>query len=71
MTAMRSWADDEQDRLNEIHGDYWQCWYVARTPRLGYTWHARPKGTPAATLQADSPGELEQAIKAAQAPSAS
>jgi hypothetical protein len=60
---MQTWADVEQDRLSQLHGG-WQVWYVTRYPK-GYTWHARPKGAPAATIQADTPEELSAAISEA------
>lgn len=60
--AMQSWADREHERLNQIHGDGWDVWYVPTFP-VGCTWHAKPKGTPIATIHADSTGDLEEQIK--------
>jgi hypothetical protein len=61
---MRSWADNEQERLSELYGERFDVWYVPRYP-VGYTWHARVKGTQVAMIDADSPDELERVIMAA------
>jgi hypothetical protein len=66
MAAMQLWVDMQLDRLRSIHDQYWDVWAVSKSPAaLGYTWCARPKGTPISTIQVDSPEELEAAIMAA------
>jgi hypothetical protein len=67
MAAMQLWVDQQLERLQSIHGDYWEIWTVSKSPAaLGYTWCARPKGTPIATLHADHPDDLDALIKAEQ-----
>jgi hypothetical protein len=63
--AIRTWADDEQERLSQLHQD-WDMWFVSRFPHKGVTWHARPRGAPVATVEADTPDELDAAIDAAE-----
>ena len=66
MAAMiMSWAHGQQYQLKARHPGY-DIWYVGRYPERGYTWHARPKGTPAATHHAESPGELDEALRQAE-----
>lgn len=55
---MQSWAEKQLADLRETYGGCWDVWYVSAFPQAGYTWHARPAGTPAATVNADSPEEL-------------
>ena len=64
IAAMQTWADGQKYQLMSLHPG-WQIWYVPKFPQRGYTWHARPKGAPAATHSADSPEELSAAISAA------
>jgi hypothetical protein len=56
--AIQSWADRQLADLRETYEGCWDIWYVARGPRQGYNWHARPVGTPIATVHANSPDEL-------------
>jgi hypothetical protein len=62
---MQTWADAQRERLREIHQTF-DVWYVSRFPAKGYTWHARPKGTGVATISADSPDDLDAALRAAE-----
>jgi hypothetical protein len=62
---MTTWADAQMDRLNAIHGENWDIWYVSRY-LAGYVWCARPKGTPTATINADTVEDLEAQIKSQQ-----
>ena len=55
---MQSWADRQLADLRDTYDGCWEVWYVTRTPLKGYTWHARPVGTPSATVNADTPDEL-------------
>ena len=56
------------ERLNEIHGDYWEIWAVSKLPAaVGFWWCARPRGTKVSTIREDTSGELEAAILAADA----
>jgi hypothetical protein len=57
---MQSWADRQLSTLRE---DYAGCWYVSLSPaKRGCTWHARPAGTPSATVNADSPEGLADTL---------
>jgi hypothetical protein len=62
---MQTWADTQKDSLIQRYPG-WESWYVPRYP-VGYTWHARPWGAPAATIYAESPEDLEQQIRRHQA----
>jgi hypothetical protein len=64
LAAMQTWADGEQARLRQVHEGF-DIWFVPKYP-VGYTWHARPKGTPVATINSNSPDELSAAISAAE-----
>jgi hypothetical protein len=60
---MQSWADRQQTDLSETYGGCWDIWYVFNGPvGRGYTWCARRKGTPRATINTDSPENLIAAI---------
>ena len=58
---MKSWADDQ---LTILRPNYpgWEIWVV---PRYCQTtvWCARPKGSPIATINADSPEHLIEEIR--------
>jgi len=56
--AIQTWADERLADLRETYAACWEIWYVMRSPKLGYTWHARPVGAPAATVNAGSPEDL-------------
>jgi hypothetical protein len=59
---MNDWADEQLAMLRPRYPDWdiWHVRYVYPKPRL--SWHARPKGSPVATINADSPEELVAAI---------
>lgn len=54
---MGNFAQDALSIIEDAYGGQWDCWWVPSSPS-GYTWHARPKGTDIATLNANSPEEL-------------
>ena len=58
---MQSWADHQKARLSREHPE-WDVWYVPNYP-TGQTWCARPKGSPIATINADSPEHLIEMIR--------
>ena len=62
---MQTWADEQLAILEARHSG-WDVWFVSRFPHKGVTWHARPKGAPVATVEADTPDELDAAIDAAE-----
>lgn len=66
MTAMQTWADEQLAILEARHPG-WEIWHVSRFPYTGVTWHARPKGAPVATVEAETPEALSAAILAAEA----
>lgn len=56
-----SWSSKQAERLRRLFQD-WDIWYVPRY--LGPdTWCAKPKGSPVATINSDSPDELEFEIR--------
>ena len=57
---MTSWAERTLATLRPNYPG-WNIWLVYVVPS-GQTWHARPKGTPVATIHAESPEELVAAI---------
>ena len=59
---MESWADRQLADLRATYAGCWDVWYVALAPRKGYSWQARPVGTPSATVHADSPEELSDKL---------
>lgn len=58
-----TWEDQQQDRLSELFPG-WQVWYIRRAVVRQTTWHARPEGSPVATVAASSPDELAEQIQA-------
>jgi hypothetical protein len=62
---IETWADQQKAAL-QGRFPQWDVWYVQKFP-VGYTWHARPKGAPVATINAESVEELDAAIEAASA----
>lgn len=64
---MQTWAGERAGILKARH-PCWDAWYVTRFPYKGYTWHARPTGAPVATIHAESPEALSEAIEAQEAP---
>ena len=61
---MQSWADRQLADLRETYDGCWGVWHATCSPGLGYTWHARPVGAPAATVNADSPEGLADRLGA-------
>ena len=58
---MQTWADEQ---LAMLRANYpvWDIWLVPRYP-VGETWCARPKGSPIATINTDSPEHLIEMIR--------
>jgi hypothetical protein len=58
--AVTSWTDQQLAMLRPLYPE-WDLWAVRCWPKHT-VWCARPKGTPVATINADSPEELIAAI---------
>lgn len=60
--CMQSWAEQQLANLRPQYEGRWQIWVV---PRYCQTtvWCARPKGSPIATINADSPEHLIEEIR--------
>ncbi len=58
---MQSW-DDQQLAILRPNYPHWDLWYVPLFVG-GVTWCAKPKGAPIATINADSPEHLIEAIR--------
>jgi hypothetical protein len=58
---MESWADRQLAILRPIYAGRWDIWYVMPYTG-GATWCAKPAGAPVATITADSPEHLIEAI---------
>jgi pimeloyl-ACP methyl ester carboxylesterase len=59
------WAEDQAAALRLLFPAF-DIWYV-RQIGYGYTWHAKPAGTATAVVHADSPDELADLIRHAEA----
>jgi hypothetical protein len=60
---MQSWEDHQLALLRPQY-PAWDIWTVrCLYPRPHSTWCARPKGTPTATINADSPEHLVEEIR--------
>ncbi len=57
---MKSWADQQLDLLRPRYPD-WDVWVVHAVYGPD-TWCARPKGSPIATINTDSPEHLVEEI---------
>ena len=57
---LETWAERTLATLRPNYPG-WDIWVVYAVPR-GQTWYARPKGTPIATIHAETPEELITAI---------
>ena len=59
---MRSWDEEQLAMLRPLYPG-WDLWTVRYVyPKPHYTWCARPKGTPVATINVDAPEDLIVAI---------
>jgi hypothetical protein len=61
---MTTWEDRQKAILATVFPD-WDIWFVRKAVARETTWHARPKGHPVATVDASSPRELDEKIRAA------
>jgi hypothetical protein len=61
-TEQTTWADEALARLNAVHGERWDIWYVATHPS-GYCWNAKPRGERLAAINVLTPEALEAEIK--------
>jgi hypothetical protein len=61
---MQSWDDEQLDALRPMYEGRWDIWVVRSIyPRPSTMWCARPKGSPIATINTDSPEHLVEEIR--------
>ena len=66
LSHVLDWADQQLALLQPNYEGRFELWFVRLYP-TGTSWHARPAGTPTATIHAETPEDLVAAIADAEA----
>jgi hypothetical protein len=61
-----AWAEQQLALLRPKYEGRFDIWFVRNPVTRQVSWHARPTGSPAATIHADSPEALISAIAEAE-----